>query len=79
MDQIHLLVARLKSEEGVNFNKDWKVITILIGGNDLCQSCKDKVSLKLLNIGREEGRKEGNVLFNDALNTIYMAIVWRRA
>ncbi|XP_041350892.1 phospholipase B1, membrane-associated-like [Gigantopelta aegis] len=39
--QINLLVERLKSEEGIDFNNDWKVITVLIGGNDLCQSCKD--------------------------------------
>ena len=25
-----------------------------------------------------EGRKEGNVLFNDALNTFYFTVIWRR-
>ena len=24
-----------------------------------------------------EGRKEGNVLFNDALNTFYFTVIWR--
>ena len=24
------------------------------------------------------GRKEGNVLFNDALNTFYFTVIWRR-
>ena len=24
------------------------------------------------------GRKEGNVLFNDALNTFYFMVIWRR-
>ena len=26
----------------------------------------------------ESGRKEGNVLFNDALNTFYITVIWRR-
>ena len=25
-----------------------------------------------------EGRKEGNVLFNDALNTLYFTVIWRQ-
>ena len=25
-----------------------------------------------------EGKKEGNVLFNDALNTFYFTVIWRR-
>ena len=25
-----------------------------------------------------EGRMEGNVLFNDALNTFYFTVIWRR-
>ena len=27
---------------------------------------------------RDRGRKEGNVLFNDALNTFYFTVIWRR-
>ena len=27
---------------------------------------------------RRKGRKEGNVLFNDALNTFYFTVIWRR-
>ena len=27
---------------------------------------------------RENGRKEGNVLFNNALNTFYFTVIWRR-
>ena len=26
----------------------------------------------------ERARKEGNVLFNDALNTFYFTVIWRR-
>ena len=25
-----------------------------------------------------QGRKEGNILFNDALNTFYFTVIWRR-
>lgn len=27
----------------INFKEDWKLITVLVGGNDLCQYCLDKV------------------------------------
>lgn len=41
--QARLLVDRLKSgQEGVDFQNDWKVITMFIGGNDLCNYCGDK-------------------------------------
>ena len=28
---------------------------------------------------RQQGRNEGNVLFNDALNTFYFTVIWRRS
>ena len=31
------------SVQRVNFHEDWKVITVLIGGNDLCDYCTDSV------------------------------------
>lgn len=27
----------------INFHEDWKVITVLIGGGDLCDYCTDSV------------------------------------
>lgn len=30
--------------QGLNFEKDWKLLTILMGMNDICDYCKDKVS-----------------------------------
>jgi len=39
--QARLLVSRMKARVDVNMNSDWKMITLLIGGNDLCHSCKD--------------------------------------
>ncbi|KAK7104476.1 hypothetical protein V1264_019185 [Littorina saxatilis] len=37
--QASMLVDRLKNDPEVDFVNDWKVITILIGNNDLCDSC----------------------------------------
>ncbi|KAK2856052.1 hypothetical protein Q5P01_004787 [Channa striata] len=37
--QVRALVARMKNDSKINFKSDWKVITIFIGGNDLCDYC----------------------------------------
>lgn len=39
LDQAGILIARMKTFPGVNFNNDWKLITFFIGGNDLCDTC----------------------------------------
>eukprot|EP00079_Xenopus_tropicalis_P025452 XP_012818734.1 PREDICTED: phospholipase B1, membrane-associated-like [Xenopus tropicalis] len=36
------LVNKMKESTVINFNEDWKVITIFIGGNDLCQFCHNR-------------------------------------
>ncbi|XP_072030673.1 phospholipase B1, membrane-associated-like [Amphiura filiformis] len=41
-DQAQTLVAKIKHDENVNVEQDWKLITIWIGYNDLCRSCQDK-------------------------------------
>ncbi|PAA60056.1 hypothetical protein BOX15_Mlig010946g1 [Macrostomum lignano] len=40
--QAESLVRKLKSDSKVDFNNDWKLITIFVGGNDICDYCKDK-------------------------------------
>jgi len=35
------LVREMKRLPGVDLEKDWKMITLFIGGNDLCRSCKN--------------------------------------
>ncbi|KAI1240634.1 Phospholipase B1, partial [Lamprotornis superbus] len=40
--QAHALVELMRSSSKINFKEDWKLITILIGGSDLCQYCLDK-------------------------------------
>ncbi|CAF3768328.1 unnamed protein product [Rotaria sp. Silwood1] len=41
VDQADLLLNRLKEEKLCDWNNDWKLITFFIGGNDLCDFCKD--------------------------------------
>lgn len=41
-DQARTLITRLKENKNIDFENDWKVITLFIGGNDLCDFCKDK-------------------------------------
>ncbi|XP_077566469.1 phospholipase B1, membrane-associated isoform X1 [Stigmatopora nigra] len=41
-DQTRHLIDTLRSYEGLNFEKDWKLLTILMGMNDICDYCKDK-------------------------------------
>ncbi|KFR06463.1 Phospholipase B1, membrane-associated, partial [Opisthocomus hoazin] len=40
--QARELVELMRSSSKINFKEDWKLITILVGGNDLCQYCLDE-------------------------------------
>ena len=31
------MVAKMKADQSVNFEEDWKLVTLLVGVNDLCQ------------------------------------------
>ncbi|XP_064504502.1 phospholipase B1, membrane-associated [Pseudopipra pipra] len=39
--QVRKLVDRMKNDTRINFQTDWKLITLFIGGNDLCRLCED--------------------------------------
>ncbi|KAG7466084.1 hypothetical protein MATL_G00161080 [Megalops atlanticus] len=41
--QVRVLVERMKTDSRIDFQNDWKVITMFIGGNDLCDHCMDTV------------------------------------
>ncbi|XP_026857456.2 phospholipase B1, membrane-associated [Electrophorus electricus] len=43
--QVSALIQALQSSQTVNFQIDWKLITLLIGGNDICQYCLDQNNL----------------------------------
>jgi len=42
IEQADVLIHKLKTDPNVNFEEDWKVVTVFIGGNDLCAWCHDK-------------------------------------
>jgi phospholipase B1 len=41
--QARLLVARMKADPHITIAEDWKVVTIFIGANDLCDYCQNPV------------------------------------
>ncbi|XP_047430437.1 phospholipase B1, membrane-associated-like [Mugil cephalus] len=43
LPQAQTLVAMMKSDPTVNFDLDWKVITLFIGGNDMCDYCSNSL------------------------------------
>merc|ERR1711962_1973403 len=43
LEQAVMLTQRMKSDKNIDFDNDWKVITVFIGGNDLCDSCTKPV------------------------------------
>ncbi|XP_038075458.1 phospholipase B1, membrane-associated-like [Patiria miniata] len=40
-EQAENLVQKMKDDASIDYDKDWKLITIFIGGNDLCAVCKN--------------------------------------
>ncbi|XP_044023118.1 phospholipase B1, membrane-associated-like [Siniperca chuatsi] len=42
-DQIRHMIDTFKSYPGLNFQEDWKLVTMLIGMNDICDYCKNKI------------------------------------
>ena len=41
------LINKLKTDKRIDWNNDWKIITLLIGGNNLCDYCFDRVRMGL--------------------------------
>jgi len=42
--QARALIARMKNDSRINFESDWKLITLFIGGNDICDHCYNSQS-----------------------------------
>ena len=40
--QARRLVQRLKESTTINYAQDWKMITVFIGGNDICEYCNNR-------------------------------------
>lgn len=43
--QVRRLIEAMKSDTSVDFENDWKLVTLFIGGNDLCSYCNDRATL----------------------------------
>ncbi|XP_019909454.2 phospholipase B1, membrane-associated isoform X3 [Esox lucius] len=41
-EQTRHMINTFKSYPGMNFKEDWKLVTVLIGMNDICDYCKNK-------------------------------------
>ncbi|XP_014448628.1 phospholipase B1, membrane-associated [Tupaia chinensis] len=39
--QVQALVERMRGDSQLNFQENWKLITVMIGNNDLCDYCSD--------------------------------------
>uniref|UniRef100_A0A4W6EHF8 Phospholipase B1, membrane-associated n=1 Tax=Lates calcarifer TaxID=8187 RepID=A0A4W6EHF8_LATCA len=50
--QAQALVARMKNDSRINFESDWKVITVFIGGNDVCDHCYNSLLYSVENYVR---------------------------
>ncbi|KAG7463254.1 phospholipase B1, membrane-associated-like [Solea senegalensis] len=50
--QVRALVAKMKNDTRIDFANDWKVITIFIGANDLCDHCSNSLLYSIENYGR---------------------------
>ena len=37
LGQARQLIRLIKADKGIDFNNDWKLVTLFVGGNDLCQ------------------------------------------
>ncbi|KAK3768022.1 hypothetical protein RRG08_045036 [Elysia crispata] len=43
-EQASGLVTKLQADSNVDFDDDWKLITIFLGGNDLCEYCEYNIT-----------------------------------
>ncbi|XP_004082532.3 phospholipase B1, membrane-associated [Oryzias latipes] len=48
--QVRSLVEKMKNDARINFNDDWKVITMFIGGNDICDYCANSIQYSARNV-----------------------------
>ncbi|KAM4521769.1 phospholipase B1, membrane-associated-like [Odontesthes bonariensis] len=50
--QVRALVARMRNDSRINFESDWKLITLFIGGNDACDYCDNSLQSSVSNYTR---------------------------
>ncbi|PWA16559.1 hypothetical protein CCH79_00004758, partial [Gambusia affinis] len=67
--QVRRLVDAMKNDATVDFQNDWKLVTLFIGGNDLCQYCNDRAALSPANYTNYL-RTSLDILYNEVPRTI---------
>ncbi|XP_023203116.1 phospholipase B1, membrane-associated-like isoform X1 [Xiphophorus maculatus] len=50
--QVRTLVTKMKNDVNIDFESDWKLITVFIGGNDLCSYCDNSLLYSVENYVR---------------------------
>uniref|UniRef100_A0A087YCB0 Si:ch211-214p16.3 n=1 Tax=Poecilia formosa TaxID=48698 RepID=A0A087YCB0_POEFO len=68
-DQVRRLVDAMKNDATVDFQNDWKLVTLFIGGNDLCQYCNDRAALSPANYTKYL-KTSLDILYNEVPRTI---------
>ena len=53
------LIRRMKASSDIDMNNEWKVITVFIGGNDLCSHCTDRVSI--ITVSKKDGNDQESI------------------
>ncbi|XP_047466154.1 phospholipase B1, membrane-associated [Mugil cephalus] len=68
-EQVHHLIETMKNDTTVDFQNDWKLVTLFIGGNDLCQYCNDRAALSPKNYSYHMMRSL-DILYKEVPRTI---------
>ncbi|XP_064403837.1 phospholipase B1, membrane-associated-like [Halichondria panicea] len=71
--EVRELVKMIKADQSINVEEDWKLITLWIGGNDLCNYCKEKVKKSAENYVKKI--KEGLDIIRAELPRTYVNVV----
>lgn len=68
-NQVRNLIDKMKNDSTVDFEKDWKLVTLFIGGNDLCQYCNDRATYSPKNYSNHM-MTSLDMLYNEVPRTI---------
>jgi phospholipase B1 len=71
--QARFLINRIKNDTHIDFWADWKMLTMFVGGNDLCASCDDWDKYSPEAYGAKV-REAVDILFNE-LPRVFLNIV----
>ncbi|GAB0187298.1 phospholipase B1, membrane-associated [Grus japonensis] len=71
--QVRRLVDRMKNDTRINMQTDWKIITLFIGGNDLCEFCNNpERTRQLVESGRYDTTDDFTVVMQPFLTNVNM-------